>query len=58
MVAGAVAAVVLALLVGTGFSTGFGIDARNQAELANKERADAIAARNEVTTANETLFEI
>ena len=62
VVAGMAAAVVVALLVGTGVSMGFGIDASRQAEKARaneadakKAEADAISARNDVATANETL---
>jgi hypothetical protein len=53
--AGMMATVALTLLTATAISTGFGIDAGRQAEGAKKSEADAIAARNDLATANETL---
>ena len=53
--AGAVAAVTLALLLGTAFSTYFGIDASREAVKARTKEAEAIAKEKELATANETL---
>jgi len=55
VLAGMTAVVVLALLAGTGVSTGFGIAERQQAELAKKNEAAAIAKGNELATANDDL---
>jgi serine/threonine protein kinase len=53
--AGMTAVVVLALLAGTGVSTGFGIVAGQRAEQAKNNEDDAIAKGKELATANETL---
>jgi tRNA A-37 threonylcarbamoyl transferase component Bud32 len=53
--AGAAAAVVLALLLGTAFSTGFAIDASRQAAKARENEADAVAKGKELAAANDAL---
>ena len=55
VLAGMTAAVALALLGGTGVSTYFAIDAREQAGLAKKHEDDAIAKGNELESANDDL---
>jgi hypothetical protein len=55
VLAGMAAVVVLTLLAATGVSTWFGIDARQQAELAKKKEAEASAKGLELVSANETL---
>ncbi|HJT76548.1 MAG TPA: serine/threonine-protein kinase, partial [Gemmataceae bacterium] len=55
VLAGLSAAVALALLVGTAVSTGFGIDARRQAERAKENEADAVAKGEKLAAANESL---
>ncbi len=64
VLAGAAVVVTAALLVGTGVSTYFGIDASRQAgrarineTIARDNEADALAARNELARANESLIQ-
>jgi hypothetical protein len=55
VVAGMTAVVMLALVAGTAISMGFGIAARQQAELARKNEVDAIDKGKELVTANDNL---
>jgi tRNA A-37 threonylcarbamoyl transferase component Bud32 len=55
VVAGLTAVLVLALVLGTVVSTGFGMHARQQAELAKKNEADAVAKGEELATVNDDL---
>ena len=55
VLAGMTALVVLTLLVGTAVSIGFGIHAMQQAGLAKKNEADAVAKGKELVIANESL---
>jgi tRNA A-37 threonylcarbamoyl transferase component Bud32 len=55
VLAGMAAVVVLALLGGTAVSTGFGIVAWRQAELAKNNEADAVSKGEKLAAANETL---
>ncbi len=55
VVAGLSAGLVLALLTGIALSTSFGLDARAQAEQAQKEKADAIDKGKKLATANVDL---
>jgi hypothetical protein len=55
VLSGMAAVLVLALLGGAGVSTGFGIAARQQAEVAKTNEADAVAKGKELATANESL---
>ena len=55
VVAGLTAVAVLALLGGTVVSTGFGITAGRQADLAKQNEADAIAKGKKLVSANDDL---
>jgi tRNA A-37 threonylcarbamoyl transferase component Bud32 len=55
VLAGMTAVVVLALVGGTGVSTGFGIYARDQAQLAKNSEVAAVAKGQDLAAANNTL---